>query len=173
MLKVDHKALNSLFQNPEISFLFPTSLPSIFVAKEKGLEIRPSEAIWASENKSIVCVSFTPEIFWGLVHTSLEEGRIHGPSHFWLSQPAGCWDYLHGFQSVNAWKHLLRKGSLARGRHLSNSEQHFTLHFQIMPLLENDLLQEEFIKLNTCHYAMQNSWSNQMSGIYIFKRWEL
>lgn len=33
-------------------------------------------------------------------------------------------------------------------------QQHFTLHFQIMPLLENDLLQEQFIKLNTCHYAM-------------------
>ena len=32
-------------------------------------------------------------------------------------------------------------------------QQHFTLHFQIMPLLENDLLQEQFIKLNTCHYA--------------------
>lgn len=36
-------------------------------------------------------------------------------------------------------------------------QQHFTLHFQIMRLLENDLLQEQFIKLNTCHYAMQNS----------------
>lgn len=36
-------------------------------------------------------------------------------------------------------------------------QQHFTLHFQIMLLLENDLLQEQFIKLNTCHYAMQNS----------------
>ena len=36
-------------------------------------------------------------------------------------------------------------------------QQHFTLHFQIMHLLENDLLQEQFIKLNTCHYAMQNS----------------
>jgi hypothetical protein len=33
---------------------------------------------------------------------------------------------------------------------------HFALHFQIKPLLENDLLQEQFIKLNTCHYAMQN-----------------
>lgn len=117
------------------------------------------------------CLCFLPlELFWGLVHTSLEERRICGPSHFWVSQPAGCWDYFHGFQPVNAWKHLLQKGSLARGRHLSNSAAALTLHFQIMRLLENDLLQEQFIKLNTCHYAMQNSWSNQMSGIYIFKK---
>lgn len=122
-----------------------------------GDENGPSMVIWTSRNKSIVCVYLTQRFFRGLLYPSLEDQASLG--HL-ISDAAS----QLGVENISMASNpsMLENIYYGKDRWLREDicliqQQHFALHFQIRPLLENDLLQEQFIKLNTCHYAMQNS----------------